>query len=333
MSKGLEGQRLIVQELRVRPQYWRLKMNGNVVPVVIVTRLGIGVSNPEFYDYRLSLLSHSLARSISALTETKETYWYIAVDVRAPANIEKRIAKAIAPAKAVVWRRNPFFTGLHPVDKDELANKFGDQSIIVMRIDDDDLLHRDFVSEVRKHTSRGAALSAVTFGQGIDLTLSNMAAVDTWYPWIGAALSIQSSASELITPYDMKHTRTAEWIQRRGGDAKEVRSAPMWVRMWHQASDSTEARGFRNAGGTELRVDWAEYGLTSNNLAALQQAAQTVTTSPKRAHSFSRLEMKLAVVKQIRALRAQSKANGVSEKASRELRKDAKRLLEVLYCI
>lgn len=270
---------------------------------------------------------------MSAQTDTADLHWYIAVDVRAPAGIEKRIAKAIAPAKAIVWRRNAFFSGLNPVDKEELTKRFGDQDIIVTRIDDDDLLHRNFVAEARREMLNDTGLSAVTFSDGLDLTLSDMKAAHTRYPWIAAGLCIKSSARAVVTPYDMKHTRTAGWISRRKGAAREVRGSPMWVRVWHSASDSTEARGLRNAGGPNLKIEWSEFGLSAANLTALQKISRGTAPAPKRTHSFSRLEMKLAVVKQIKSLRTQSEAAGIDEKLAKKLQKDAKRLLEVLYCI
>lgn len=300
----------------------------NMQPLVVVTRLGIGVSRAEFYEYRLSLLSHSLARSIAAQTEKENLHWVIALDIRAPKEMEVRIRDAIYPARARFWRRNPYNTGLDPVDRDDIAGMFGGLNVIVARVDDDDLIHRDFAKKARDALAERQGLSALSFDVGFDLSLSDLTPAVTSYPWIAAGLCIKSAADSVVTPYDFHHLKIPQRIKKRGGNAHVISDSPMWVRVWHSASDSAEARGIRSAQGA-AGVDWTEYGVNEGDLRELQQIAASVPPQPSKRHSFSRLEMKGAVVNQIRHLKLQ--AETAPEAQAKRAKKDARRLLEVLY--
>ena len=306
-----------------------------VTPLIIATRLGIGVDRPEFYEYRLRLLEKTLARSIAAQTDNEKAIWILVVDIRAPKNIEEEITRRVAPAKVHIIRKNPLNSGMSPISKNDVRPLFDAEDIIIARVDDDDLLHKDFVKRTRA-TFDGLVGTpyGLSFAEGIDFQVSSMELAPKTYPWIGAGPSVRSKLENPVFPHNFNHTLMGEIITKRGGKAHVEHGAPIWIRTWHINSDSSEARGIR--AGTALSIDfkWEDFGTTQQDLYELQSFMKKQSNSAPSGGSskYGRLTMKSAILGQARELRRKSK-----EIESGSQRKDINRkidiLLEAMYSV
>lgn len=206
--------------------------------VLVVTRLCIGYQRPEIFEYRLSLLEHTAAKSMAVQTD-KDFQWVIATDRRAPEGVADRLA-AIGSYVRVVFR-DPLLTGISPLDG-KGVKELAPGRVALARLDDDDMLRDDFIASTKKIADSLPHNSAITWGPGFNLYEGGVEAA--YYPWSGQGTTTVTTADDLFNPYTTPHMRLGEAAVKRGGKAF-VGEEPMWVRTWHAASDSTSAKGFR----------------------------------------------------------------------------------------
>lgn len=210
---------------------------------LVITRMGIGVRNPKFYDDHIRLAGLTIAKSLSAQTQ-KDFVWVVAIDSRAPADVDDRI-KALAPSvRTEVWRRDPFEVGINPIDRSRIKRLADGRSIITTRVDDDDFLHKHFTERLHESLRSCSIPAALTFRKGANLTTEGI--YITNYPWIGLGLSGLSGPDLGIHAYSGMHTKMGEKAEEIGGEAITVDTPfPMWIRTWRLSSDSSLARGIR----------------------------------------------------------------------------------------
>jgi len=306
-----------------------------MTPLIIATRFGIGVDRPEFYEYRLRLLEKTLAKSIAAQTDKKQTVWVLAVDVRAPENIEDEIKRRVAPAKVQIIRKNPLHSGMSPISVKDIQPFFDTDEIIITRIDDDDFLHKNFVKRTRAvFDSLVGAPYGVSFSEGIDFQVRSMGLAPATYPWFSAGSSIRSKLDDPVFPHNFNHTLMGEKLIQRGGKAHVEHGDPIWVRTWHINSDSSESRGIRANEALNIDFNWEDFGTTKDDLYALQSFMknQSKSTSSGGSSKYGRLTMKSAILGQARKLR-----KGLKKIESNSQRKDVERqidiLLEAMYSV
>lgn len=274
-----------------------------MTPHIVLTRLGIGVCRPEFFDIHIEYMGRSSALSLSRQTEDK-LHWVVATDILAPPDIEERIA-ALGVPRTHVWRINPLISGMDPLDLRGLGKLAPDGEFILTRLDDDDLLHPDFARLTRQIFEGVGPLAAHSFSTGVNL-LSDGRVQRQTYPWIGLGLSIRSGADCLMSPYSVKHTLIPKLIAERGGVALVTDTEePQWVRSIHADSDSDFRWRDRRKKAVSETMDLDAFGLGKENLHRLCQALQcaepsTPVTVPGQEVIYSRLELKGRVLAELR---------------------------------
>lgn len=229
---------------------------------VVITRLGLGVRNPQFYEEHLRLASLTVAPSLHNQSDQNFT-WIVAIDARAPAWVEDRVA-SIAPRNHETWRIDALQHGLNPsafIVKWQRRNAIRQY---IARIDDDDLLHRDFVRLAREHLGKPTVPAALTFPCGLNLTASS--SVSGFYPWIGLGLTTYSPDGA-FNSYTVQHNKLKERLPEIEHIEIET-DYPMWIRTWRSSSVSSAAHGIR-AKGNNLTVDYGDFGLTPESTADL----------------------------------------------------------------
>ena len=271
---------------------------------IIVTRLGVGVRRPSFYDEHLSLARLTVAASLNAQT-CRNFIWAVAIDARAPKDIEERLEALVPGIQVEVWRRDPFKDANAPLDRRRIVEMADGRSIFTTRVDDDDFLHKSFVRETQDEL-RGTPLStALTFRSGSNLL--NGVFYEADYPWLGLGLTTHTDASLSFHAYRHSHTKMGIQAEAAGASALIRKTeVPMWIRTWRASSDSTAARGFRVKADSPLVVDPAEYGATPEGMEELEQILAT-SLRPEdlgvnRTDAIPRLRLKAMVLKRIKEL-------------------------------
>jgi len=264
--------------------------------------MGIGVRRPAFYDDHLNLARLTIARSLSVQTSSN-FIWAVAIDSRAPAGIEERI-KALAPRLAIeVWRRDPFVVGLTPLNRGRIAELADGKDVILSRVDDDDLLHQDFVTRAQRDLLHSPAPSALSYSRGANFVDGEF--YPDVYPWFSAGLTTRTKADLSLHAYRYAHTQMGGRVEDAGGLAwvKES-SEPMWIRTWRASSDSTAARGFRITQDNAEAVDLEKFGLNLNLIDELNHVLASAPVAEDRGvrskQAIPRMQLKISILKQIK---------------------------------
>jgi hypothetical protein len=288
--------------------------------ILIVTRLCIGYQRADIFEYRLALLEATAARSIRAQTDRDFT-WVISTDCRAPEWVFARL-EALSD-NIVVFKRDPLVSGLTPIGG-EGVRSLGDTKTAVVRLDDDDLLRRDFVGHLREIGTDLPLNSAITWENGFNLYEGGVE--PAVYAWSGQGTTTISTADHFFNPYTTNHLRLGEKAKMRGGVAL-VDQEPMWVRTWHAASDSTAARGvrFEQAGGD---ANLKDYGVEDH-----QAVYEIHSNQPSPPHFGGKVQAASEVKGEIFKLYTETKKQALSSKTPREVQSLKRRMARLAHAL
>lgn len=279
-----------------------------MVPHIIVTRLGVGVRNPEFYRVHLEYLKRSVARSLAAQTERNFT-WAVVIDERAPEWVEPELAALNLP-QLVVWKIDPIRHGMNPAPRHRVKEIVSEGPVIVSRVDDDDFLHVEFVERAGRELGALGPLSAYTVQNGANLYPDGSTG-SMRYAWFSAGLAILTTVEDFVSPYALAHNRADALIERRGGRVfVDEADRPGWVRSLHGDSDSGEAHGLDRWSKTQIELPWADYGTTADEVRKLSEVLAQAKPAPEmRMNGFgkpySRLGLKSNILTEIKRIRQQ----------------------------
>jgi len=276
---------------------------------VIITRFGLARLDEAFYREHLRLCSLTLAPSLRAQS-SKKFIWAVAIDKRAPEWVDDAIRQLTPGIDVRIWRIDPLVDGLNPVDVEALERIARGDAVITSRVDDDDLLHRDFVRRTRSELKDATGVVYLTYGDG--LIISRRTTEKRRSPWIGLGLSCLSSAPFEDQAYRYSHSRTGVEAARDGHEVREISTPePMWIRTYRATSDSAEPyKGTRIRIGEATSVDPRLFGLSKLGLWRLRRALREAEAAPTRSgitrpKAQPRLFMKSEILRTIEALRMQ----------------------------
>jgi Putative rhamnosyl transferase len=271
--------------------------------LVLITRIGVGISRDEHYRHRLRVADLALARSLRAQTDMSFT-WVLVRDARAPEWVDDEIERLTAGLSFDIWRRDPTADGLNPVDRRAVRAMMASRRTILSRCDDDDLLHRTYVARTRQELAERTPPSALTFIQGGYLFAGKV--YPKRYPWFTAGLAVVPDERAQITPYLFNHPRFGAEMRRKGFEAREIRTShPMWLRSVSASSDSAARRRLRPRWWHRPGpVEFGDFGATEESIEQLQHALAEAPVPRNPNPKQSRLGQKMELAKQIRALKA-----------------------------
>lgn len=270
--------------------------------LVLITRIGVGISRDAYYRHRIRVAELALAGSLRAQTDTSFT-WVLVRDVRAPTWVDDEFERLAKGMSFDIWRRDPTVEGINPVNRPAVRAMIAQRPTILSRCDDDDFLHRSYVGRARAELAGRKPPSAITFVQGGYLFGKDVYLKE--YPWIGTGLAVLPDEQAQITPYRFKHTDFGTEMQRRGFEAREIRNTdPMWLRTVSAMSDSASRRHLRpRFWQRPATVEPAEFGATHESFALLAQTLATAPVSTNPQPGQSPLAQKRALAEEIRAIR------------------------------
>lgn len=235
--------------------------------MLVVTRFGIGIRDPAWYEHRLALLE-AITRS-SLLAQTDQDFeWVVVVDPELARPARSKLTEALSPFgdRAHVRGHGEILSALREL---VVARRLLDQTgcLLVGRIDDDDAWARDTVSEVHARVEdwragrtgvRGYGLS---FESGLAWTMYDMVDLDHLgkqgervalkaglrnynYSFTSISGYTYAEPQEALTAVMTGHARV-ESVMRERGYAIDVVStpAPRWLYCRHKQTDSPVMRG------------------------------------------------------------------------------------------
>jgi hypothetical protein len=184
---------------------------------IVVTRLGIGVSRPSFYEKQLSLMEATMLPSLAAQTR-RDFEWAIGVDALIDDASLKRLQEMIAPYPHFrVVKCNPIESlVLHPTLTELLGQDDGGR-LLLSRADCDDALGVRFVEIVREHAERFDGLAAFAFQSGTELAVSQGVLGPVTYKSLALGISMLSDGRNRHHIYAGNHTLIGDWIVDLGG--------------------------------------------------------------------------------------------------------------------
>lgn len=218
----------------------------NEARLIIVTRLGIGISRPSFFRQHVEVMRVGLARSLAAQTE-RNFEWVVVADTQIDADSQAALERVLSAANGRLVLLDPVVTGrLAPIPKDVLDDA-NDGLLVLSRIDDDDALHREFVARLHQTALDASGLPcSVAFADGLDVYPAERLYRPYHHPTIPVGLSVVSRGDKPVSPYGGNHTRQHERIEALGGTSIISRTEkPMWLYTRNVGSDSSEHRAGR----------------------------------------------------------------------------------------
>jgi Putative rhamnosyl transferase len=274
--------------------------------LVLITRIGIGISRDEYYRHRVRVAELALARSLHAQSDKSFT-WVLVRDVRAPAWVDGAFEGLATGLSFDIWRRDPTVVGINPVDWPAVRAMAATRPTILSRCDDDDLLHRTYVARARQELAGRTPPCALTFVQGGNLIDGKVYPIR--YPWITAGLAVLLDEKVWITPYFFNRIRFGVDMREKGFEALEI-STPhlMWLRSVSASSDSAARRRIRPRWWKRpARIPFKDFGATQESIEQLGKALAEAPAPPSpRPPGRSRLAQKMELAQKIRALKAAS---------------------------
>ena len=270
--------------------------------LVLITRMGVGISRDAYYRHRIRVAELALARSLRAQTDRSFT-WVLVRDVRAPAWVDHELERLATGMSFDIWKRDPTVEGINPVDRPAVRAMIAQRPTILSRCDDDDFLHRSYVSRTRRELTGRTPPSAVTFVQGGYLFGTEV--YRKRYPWFTAGLAVLPDERAHITPYLFNHPSFGREMRRKGFEAREIRNThPMWLRTVSATSDSASRRRLRpHFWQRPASVDLGEFGATDDSIALLARTLAMAPVSRNAQPGRSLLAQKWALAQQIRTIR------------------------------
>ena len=271
--------------------------------LVLITRIGVGISRDAYYRHRIGVAELALARSLRAQTDTSFT-WVLVRDVRAPTWVDAEFEHLAAGMSFAIWERDPTVEGINPVDRRAARAMIAERPTILSRCDDDDLLHRTYVARTRQALAGHKPPSAVTFVKGGYLVDGKVYLKR--YPWFTAGLAVLPDERAQITPYLFNHAFFGREMRRKGFEAQEIKTDhPMWLRTVSTTSDSAAQRRLRpRFWQRPTSVNLGDFGATEESIALLERTLASAPLPPNPRPRQSRLGQKMELAKEIRALRS-----------------------------
>ena len=288
--------------------------------LVLITRIGVGISRDAYYRHRIRIAELALAGSLRAQTDTSFT-WVLVRDVRAPTWVDGEFERLARGMSFDIWTRDPTVEGINPVNRPAVRAMLSKRPTILSRCDDDDFLHRSYVGRTRAELGGRTPPSAITFVQGGYLFGTKVYLKR--YPWLAVGLAVLPDERAHITPYLFKHAAFGREMRSRGFEAREIENTdPMWLRTISVTSDSASRRNVRpRFWQRPATVEPREFGATEESIALLAQTLAAAPVSPNPQAGRSPLAQKMALAEQIRAIRKRPVQSGEDEAEIQRLTK------------
>ncbi|HIW61329.1 MAG TPA: putative rhamnosyl transferase [Candidatus Stackebrandtia excrementipullorum] len=283
---------------------------------VLSTRVGIGVYDEAWFDYRLKLFSAVTVPSIAAQT-CQDFTWLLVVDKQMPPKARGVFDEVIKPLKNVVVLEVEFKADFRKTvarwSKEYAAVKRAD-FVLSSRLDDDDALHITAFERIHAETDgfftrEDLRFAVFSLNVGCMWLPSKGHGYTRYHDSLGIGLSLMEPAESVETVYAHPHRDIKQRLTPRGSYMCGVDGAELWwLYAAHTISDSDKGDGKRHQriinhkyGYSLDRKTMQRFGLIPEQIAGLREVGEPI---PRQATKFLSLRT-LETEKQIRSIRSE----------------------------
>lgn len=306
-------------------------MNGETQFIhVLSTRLGIGVYDEDWFDYRLTLFENITVPSIAAQNEQRFT-WLIAIDQRMPPLARKRFEAAVEDVAQVevleVEFKKDFRRMVAQWSRDK-ASEAGVDRILSTRIDDDDAIHTGLFARIHEEARECIesddpeyAVFAPTLG--CMWLPSERRGYTRYHDSHSIALTVMEPTEQSRSVYAWPHREIKPRLAPKGAYCKHIDGGTRWwLYTVCSISDSDKGDGARRRKIMEHKYGYfvddellATYGITPEQAKAVETAEEPVPNEPTKFLSLRGMKIE----EEIKAVRVELKRAGLLKR--RGLRK------------
>lgn len=269
---------------------------------VLATRLGIGVYDQAWFDYRLELFRTITVASMAAQTSQDFT-WLIVVDANMPPKARATVEQAIAGLTNTEILDVEFKTDFRPTVAawcTQTARRTATDHVLTSRLDDDDALKTNAFERI--HTEAADFLTTSPHQYAVfSLNIGTMwlpaqrRGYTRYHDSHSLGLSLMEPASHVTTVYSKPHRDIKQQFTPRGAHIKGIDGdTRWWLYATHRMADSDTGDGTRYKKIMEHKYG---YHLDDNLLETFgldPQAIDALThvTEPQAATPIKRLTLR-----------------------------------------
>ncbi|GAA4908228.1 putative rhamnosyltransferase [Stackebrandtia albiflava] len=283
---------------------------------VLSTRVGIGVYDEGWFDYRLRLFESVTVPSMAAQTSQDFT-WLLVVDAKMPPRARSRFDAVVAPLANVRVREVEFKTDFRGAVVEwcqaEAARR-GLSRVLTSRLDDDDALRVDAFERLQSEAADAIAaghsdLAVFSLNLGCMWSPSHRRGYTRYHDSHSLGLSLLEPAEAVECVYSRPHREIKQRYAPRGAYIRGVDGGTRWwLYAAHAIADSDKGDGARRDKILKHRYGYhldddllAGFGLDPAAVAALAEAGEPTPTAPTKFLSLRAMETE----RRIKALRTE----------------------------
>jgi Putative rhamnosyl transferase len=192
----------------------------------VLTRLALGRPSSEWLAKRIVIFEKYCAASVRSQTE-RDFKWFLALNPNIPDWFTKRVVAA-APDAVLAYHNGP----RDQVNWRKLIEPFiRSGRLVTTRLDNDDMLHKDFIAIVR-HAARSSRLDfVIDFPVGYQLRLSDLQCRTFVRSAPTHFLSLVEAGIHRQLAYCQQHQKMGALFP-----ILRIEGAPIWVEICHSSN-------------------------------------------------------------------------------------------------
>lgn len=281
---------------------------------VLSTRIGIGVYDEAWFDYRLTLFSAITVPSMMAQS-SQDFVWQLVVDKRMPPRARARFDEIMKPVENARIIEVEFKTDFRKVivkSAKAYAAEKSAEYVLSSRLDDDDALHVKAFERLQTETERFFAESeheyaALSLNVGCMWLPSHARGYTRYHDSHSLGLSLLEPADASRSVYGYPHRELKQRVTPRGAYVRGIDGNQLWwLYAAHTIADSDKGDGKRHGHILNHQHGYPvdeklieQFGLVPEQVAQLREVTEP---TPRRATKFLSLRAR-DTEKEIKELR------------------------------
>lgn len=217
--------------------------------LTIVTRFGIGVSDPHVFAHNFNMLRNGLFKCLVSQT-CRKFNWILISDVNLSPSVRGKIEDLFEPHINFHLRLiDPVKDGtLTPRLSHIFPDGIPSGGFAISRIDDDDLITKHFVQIiVETIENNNERPLIITLSDGLEVSSADNICVESHRPYLGLGLTVVCDDDFHFNVYEASHFKIFDFLSERKPTTKsvEVRSeagVPHWAYIRRIKSDNHAPR-------------------------------------------------------------------------------------------
>jgi hypothetical protein len=274
---------------------------------IVSTRFGIGVTDPEWFEFRFSLFESITLPSLTAQSD-QDFLWLLFVGQNPLPWVVDRLSAALQPfgqrARLIYDTQNPSAINTHG------KHSFGGGHCVLALIDDDDAWHRNLIRYVKAAASEflsdGLDRCCYTYPEGYEWLVTDIVDVDAFnksgrvvnrksacYPYRRPFHSMScftlSPTGHCFEGFGSLHSSLGGIARKYGYTLRELvyPEGKAWLYARHQQADSAIHKAWANSPASVSVEDLVNrFGIDAARLEAFREKAHCMPYAVKRSHKL-----------------------------------------------